>query len=61
MLFIAYVIVSYLCLSALQSKAGIFYFGSLGDYFLGKLALAIFLGIVVIPVCLIMALLGKLK
>lgn len=61
MLFIIYVIISYLCLSALQNKAGIFYFGDIGYYFIKKVALSIFLGIIVIPLCLIMALLGKLK
>lgn len=58
---IIYCIVAYNCLNTLQRKAGVFYFGSIGQYFLIKILFSMFFGWVIIPVWLIMALFGKLR
>jgi hypothetical protein len=57
---IIYGIVAYLCLNSLQRRASIMYFGTLGQYFMGKIVAALLFGWVIIPVWVIMALLGKL-
>lgn len=55
-----YIIISYCCLSSLQRKLGIFYFGTFNDYFFGKLVIALFFGWIIVPVWIIAKLLGKL-
>lgn len=60
-LVIIYVIVAYHCLSALQQRAGIFYFGSLSQYFMTKFFAAVIFGWAIIPIWIIAKLLGKLR
>lgn len=61
MFIVIYLIAAYICLTSLQNKAGIFYFGTFNDYFFGKLVIALFLGWIIIPVWIIAKLIGKLN
>ena len=58
--FIVYAVASYCFLNVLQRRAGIMYFGSIGQYFTGKIVLSLLFGWVIIPVGIICALMGKL-
>lgn len=60
MIILIYIIVAYCCLTSLQNKLGIFYFGTFNNYFFSKLVIALFLGWIVIPVWIISKLMGKL-
>ena len=57
---VIYGIAALVCLNSLQRKLGIMYFGTLGQYFMGKIVAALLFGWVIIPVWVISALLGKL-
>lgn len=57
---IIYIVASYYCLSSLQRKLGIFYFGTFNDYFFGKLVISLFFWWIIIPIWIIAKLLGKL-
>ena len=57
---IIYGVVALLCLNSLQRKLGIMYFGTLGQYFMGKIVASVMFGWIIIPVWVISALLGKL-
>jgi hypothetical protein len=60
MFVIIYLIIAYCCLTSLQNKAGIFYFGTFSDYFFGKLVISLFFGWLAIPIWIIAKLIGKL-
>lgn len=48
-LLVIYTVVAWSMLSSLQRDMGIAYFGSLQDYFFGKVVICVFLGWVIIP------------
>lgn len=60
MIIILYIIVSYFCLTSLQNRMGIFYFGTFSDYFFSKVFIALFLGWAVVPIWIIAKLIGKI-
>lgn len=57
---LAYIIIAYCCLTSLQRKLGIFYFGTFSDYFFSKVCIALLFGWIIIPIWIIAKLIGKL-
>lgn len=59
MIIIIYLVIAYIALTSLQRKSGMFYLGTLSNYFFTKVFIALFLGWLIIPIWIITNLLGK--